>query len=139
MTTRFKGMVPITVIVAYAPTARAPGTEKAAFYDQLKQEARKANNRGLTLIIGDFNARIQKRITEAETSIGNFTFDKESTRPDVQHEMITDNRERFIKYSEQYGVKVMNTFFKKQENNAHPKKTRATQENHNTTDRNTRH
>ena len=65
---KLKGTVEISIIGAYAPTAQATDKQKDQFYNTLDNETRKAKNRGFTLIVGDFNARIQGKMQTAKTA-----------------------------------------------------------------------
>eukprot|EP00975_Prorocentrum_lima_P069467 12926573-Prorocentrum_lima.AAC.1 len=64
----FRSSAPLTVIVAYAPTATRSDVEKDSFYDALDTIARKWYNVGPTLILSDMNARIQACMEGEETA-----------------------------------------------------------------------
>ena len=71
---KMRGVVPITIIGVYAPTAMASWEKKQEFYKTLKLETKKAKNNGATFVMGDFNARLQCRLADSEECIGPYTF-----------------------------------------------------------------
>ena len=71
----------------------------------------KHQTKGPTFTLGDFNARIQRKMTEAETPIGPHTFDKHNTR--TQETNVRESREIFVNHCIETDCKIMNTTFEK--------------------------
>ena len=112
---KLRGTVPITVIGVYAPTALATEAKKTMFYKTLKNEARKAKNRGAVFLMGNFNARVQAKISEEENMVGPYTFDRENIRISTQEQNVIDNRENMLEFVANSDSIIASTFFKKQE------------------------
>eukprot|EP00969_Alexandrium_andersonii_P137185 6067847-Alexandrium_andersonii.AAC.1 len=62
-----KGVVPIAVVTAYAPTAMADDGRKDGFYEALGKKLRLLCRKAFVWLGGDFNARVQKRLAEEES------------------------------------------------------------------------
>ena len=93
----------VTVIAVYAPINPSADTSKTdSFYNDLQNTLDKAPNSDMTLIIGDFNARvgIQQHITSRNV-IGPHAVDE-----------INYNGERLIDFCSINNLIVSNTFFK---------------------------
>lgn len=73
-----RGNVLITIIAVYGPPSERSRNEKDEFYDKLTEVYRKDVNVGPVVIAGDFNARVQQRLTEDATGSGNWTCDKQN-------------------------------------------------------------
>ena len=75
-------VMPITFISVYSPTATKNYTleDKQTHYNNVRKTFSKHKANGPTYIMGDFNARVQKKLNASETSIGNHTFDKYGDR-----------------------------------------------------------
>ena len=101
MIIRLRSTVPITIIAIYAPTAPSPTTEKDTFYKILKEEYRKGRTRGIAIIMGDFNVRLQAKFSDEEAGVGPHTFDKYNSQLGKQSPDVTDNRNRFTSFVEQ--------------------------------------
>ena len=112
MVVKLKGTVQITIIIAYAPTADKSSTEKHKFYKELQEEYKKAKSAGFAMTIGDFNARIQTKLTKEEECVGPHTLDKENTRIARQPKGIIDNRHN-LKFCHRNNSILANTFFYK--------------------------
>eukprot|EP00975_Prorocentrum_lima_P011465 2438417-Prorocentrum_lima.AAC.1 len=108
-----RSIVPITIICTYAPTAQRTDTEKDKFYDQLYELSNKWMKKGPTLILGDFNARLQTRLEDEETAIGPYQFDQVNLTLHRQTPEVMDNRQRFMDYVSSLDLRVMNTWFQK--------------------------
>eukprot|EP00975_Prorocentrum_lima_P000250 51875-Prorocentrum_lima.AAC.1 len=74
-----KSSVLITFINIYAPPALRPEEEKEVFYEKLSEVYRTWAPRGPTIIAGDWNARLQARLTEEEQYLGIHFFDRLNT------------------------------------------------------------
>ena len=111
----FKGAIPISIITAYAPTAAATDQLKEHFYNKLTQATKKSKSKGFVMVLGDFNARVQTKLSEYETMVGPYTFDKNNTRIEQQHHSVIDNQENLLAYAANTEQRLMNTFFYKQE------------------------
>ena len=92
MTVKLKGTLPITIIICYATTAPAETNEKDNFYKTLHNEMRKAKNSGFVTCIGDFNARIQTKLNEEESCIGQHTFNKTEINIGNKSEGVQSNK-----------------------------------------------
>ena len=57
---KLKGVVLLTFLGAYAPTALATDATKQSFYKTMREQICKEKNKGLLALNGDFNARILK-------------------------------------------------------------------------------
>ena len=105
--------LPITIISIYAPTAEHPEEEKDLFYKLVQETYQEHKSRGPTLIIGDFNARLQCKACEAETCIGEHTFDKANTSLEYQTPDVHDSRTKLVNFCMSNDCAVMNTMFEK--------------------------
>ena len=65
------------------------------------------------MVLCDFNARVQKQMSEHEHMIGAHTFDPDTVRLADQSQSVVDNRENFLTYANRTAQVVMNTCFKK--------------------------
>ena len=52
----------------YAPTAATEQSEHEDFYEQIEATLRKASNRSMTIIMGDFNAEVEEGQKVRKTS-----------------------------------------------------------------------
>jgi hypothetical protein len=66
---------------------------------------------GFVIIIGDFNARIQTKLTEEEDCIGNYTFNADHVRINTQTEDTIDNRDRLIGFATGIKGRIANICF----------------------------
>ena len=101
MTITLGHIMPITFINNYSPTATNYTIEnKTEHYDNLKRTFQKHKSKGPTYIMGDFNARVQKKLNEQERCVGEHTFDKHRDR--IGERAIDyptrENREMFIHF-----------------------------------------
>ena len=113
MTITLKATIPITIIAVYAPTAQQPSLNKIQFYDTIKTIFNKYKSKHIVHIVGDFNARIQIKTAEAETCIGEHTFNKENITLDKQDEQMEESRQLFIELCISTNTLTMNTQFQK--------------------------
>lgn len=78
----------------------------------LAKEYRKEKSKGYTLILGDFNARIQGKLHDEDTCSGQHTFDLECTDMDMLPDVILDSRQRLVDFAESRNSVISDTFFK---------------------------
>lgn len=104
---------PVKIINAYAPTAEALPEDKDTFYDALTDITGRHLQHKKTIILGDFNARVHKRVDESEEGIGMHTFAREDPRLNTQSEEAADNRHRFIGYLQAFELLALNTHYRK--------------------------
>ena len=71
--------MPIRVFSAYAPTAQAKDQVKTQFYRTLTNAVRRQQGKYMTLTLGDFNARVQAKLSDDEEGIGIHTFENNNT------------------------------------------------------------
>ena len=106
----------MTLICAYAPQAERDEDFKEKFYDQLQSVYKKYESGGPTLIMADFNARVQTATSEEEaTVIGQHTFLKRDADPWNERETVQQNRQMFMEMCLGNQLKVANTCYRKQE------------------------
>ena len=105
--------IPITIIVAYAPTAEGQDYEKNIFYQQVNTYTKKYAEKGIVYVMGDFNARIQTKQDDSESPIGPHTFDANRNKLDGQSEGAAENRSKFLAYCLNNKLNIANTFFQK--------------------------
>ena len=97
-------------ISAYAPHSGKHYDERQAFYHELGEFIARTTAHGPKFVLGDFNARIYRRLSGEEELIGNGVFtNSEATIPDKA------NRHLLVEMCESQGLAVANTFF----NNLH--------------------
>ena len=113
MTMTIMQTVPLNIINGYAPHAERPDEEKDMFYESLAGEVERLRGKGVLVILGDFNARVQRSVGEEEECIGPFTFDRENTRLEQMGEEATDNRQRLLALCGEHDLMVANTWFQK--------------------------
>ena len=85
--------------------------EKA--YENLDKLINNHKKSGPVIVTGDFNARIQRKIAENETCIGNHTLDRENTNIESLKPEIIENRNLLVKLCQEQDFKIINTFFPK--------------------------
>jgi len=90
--------LPITFIGVYAPPSERTKKEKEEFYKVLKKEWQKHKAKGPTYILGDFNARVQKKLSINEYGIGNHTFNPTNITLENTTDEVLDNRKHFIDF-----------------------------------------
>eukprot|EP00975_Prorocentrum_lima_P062876 12888071-Prorocentrum_lima.AAC.1 len=69
--------------------------------------------RGPTVMAGDWNARLQARLTEEDQYLGKHFFDRHNTTLDRQVEGTQQNREKLLHLCIDFNLRVCNTTFKK--------------------------
>ena len=52
----------MTVVQCYAPSNDALDDQKAEFYDQLQSVLNRQSNKGITLLMGDLNAKDMRKL-----------------------------------------------------------------------------
>jgi endonuclease/exonuclease/phosphatase family metal-dependent hydrolase len=111
---KLRHAAPISIIAVYIPQAFIAEEEKEAVYKVLTEHTRKSVHKGPCYVTGDFNARIQARIsTDEEAVIGPHTFDKHNADPLSRSDEVVQNRQLFIDYLTNNRMKAMNTYFQK--------------------------
>ena len=93
--------VKVTVVQAYAPTEEAEEADKDTFYDQLQEELNAVPRHDMLLLIGDYNAQLDRERTGFETTIG----------PHGSSNRTNDNGERLRSFCATNNLCVGNTFF----------------------------
>ncbi len=86
MVMRSWGRPQISVIAAYAPTAQSEEEHKDRFWTTIKQIIKEEHARGLAILFGDLNARIQAMRAAEEHHIGQHEFDQRKTTLHLQSE-----------------------------------------------------
>ena len=98
--------VPLLIVSVYAPTAATAYEEKTRFYNDLGEILRE-NGGALTIILGDFNAKILENPGLPE-NIGLNIF--QSDMPLEHHSLETlENRDLFLDFLVQHGLVALNT------------------------------
>ena len=114
---RLRHAAPITLIAIYIPQAMRPEEEKTDMYKLITKQMKKYTHKGPTYTLGDFNARVQTRLSPAdEQSIGPHTFDHRNADPLGRSEEVICSRQLFIDFCTENQLKAMNTYFQKQDN-----------------------
>ena len=90
----------LTTFQVYSPTSTSSTEDIEGFYDDLRSLI-KDERSDFNIIMGDMNSKVGKAETN-ESSIGNFTFGERNERG-----------ERLVNFAEYEGLKIVNTFFKK--------------------------
>ena len=108
---------PLTFICNYSrPATKTSTTEqKRAHYAELVKIQRRKQSEGPTYTIGDFNARIQKKLSPLEKPVGPFTFDKNNDTMNrrTPEDLAKENRSLLIGHCIQMDCQIANTFFEK--------------------------
>ena len=78
-----------------------------------KQSTTNTKNKHITHITGDFNARIQTKLSAEETCIGPHTFNKENITIETQGDKIEESRNLLIDLCQTIDATKMNTQFQK--------------------------
>ena len=90
-----------TIIQVHAPTMEAD-KKKDYFYKILQNIIDEVQRHDIKLLMGDFNAQIDKSLQGMESTIG----------PHVSGNITNDNRERFTLFCSLNDISIGNTFFK---------------------------
>ena len=115
MVMRFWGRPQISVVGVYGPTAQAKEADKRKFWKELKRIVKEEDVRGLALVLGDMNARIQTAQEGEEEYIGGHTCDRGNTTLHLQSEEVLDNRAHFVDMLVEMEHIAINTMFDKDE------------------------
>ena len=95
----------MTVVSAYAPTAKAPLGVKAKFFDELQDALDRVASGDILVVLGDFNARVGKR--EGESDVWR------EVRGTHGVGSCNGAGERFLEFCAVNGHTIMNTWFEK--------------------------
>jgi hypothetical protein len=96
MTVSFKGNPVTTIIIAYAPTENGSTTEKDALYQDLHTSTVSIPLHSITIVAGDFNARIGKDSHLSNPrAVGRYTY----------HDKTNNNGNRLVEYCEACGMR----------------------------------
>ena len=107
-------VTPITLVCTYIPQAMRPAEEKEQTYKHLARHYKLHKNEGPTYILGDMNARVQKRLNRSEsTVIGEHTFEPHSADPMGRSDQVIENRQMLIDFCMDHQLILANTLFKK--------------------------
>ena len=90
----------ITIIQVYAPTEASSQEELDEFYEVLDDTLNNHQSQ-MNFVIGDFNAKVGKKLHQDEEAIGNFGWGKRNNAG-----------QRLVQFAEGQKLKVANTFFK---------------------------
>ena len=114
---------PLTIICNYSrPATKTSTTEqKKTHYEKLAKIQGRKQSEGPTYTIGDFNARIQRKLSTLEKPVGPFTFDKNNDNMDrrTPEDLVRENRSLLIGHCIQMECQIANTFFEKPEHKKH--------------------
>lgn len=91
----------IKIIQAYAPTSTSEEEEIEVFYDNLN-EALNVCPSHYTLLIGDLNAKIGKKLDKSENPLGKYGYGERNERGS-----------RLLNFLQEHGLYSMNSFFDK--------------------------
>lgn len=89
----------VNVIQVYAPTADKSDQEIETFYEELREALQTTKNHELTIILGDFNAKVGQG--EVENCVGKFGLGQRNERGD-----------RLVEFCQTENLIITNTFFK---------------------------
>ena len=95
-----------TVVQVYAPTADSTEEDVESFYEDLQGAIQNIPDRDLTIVMGDFNAKVGREWREWEGVIGKFGYGEENERG-----------ERLLNFCLNNRLKVMNTAFYQRKGN----------------------
>ena len=101
----------LTIINVYAPQSLRPIEEKINFYEEVEREHDDRRRTSTTMIIGDFNARLQARCPGEESYIGEFVFGRGKEYIATQHPRTTENRELFMEYCQENKLTIPSAQF----------------------------
>ena len=113
----FRGTVPLQILSVYAPTAMASEENKEQFYDEVTKRIKKSSKQGITLIMGDLNARIQAQLHDDEEGVGPHTFDASNTTLTTQSDEVVHSRQMLIDLLSEQKRVLANTLFPQNERN----------------------
>jgi len=105
----------LTVICAYIPQSGRPEDEPSSTFDELSRAVSQASHRGITIVLGDFNARLHGRLRGESDILGPEIFGSGVGRllaPD-RGEAPSSNRDMLMALCAEHGLRVMNTWFRK--------------------------
>ena len=73
--------MPMNIVQVYAPTATSTDSEIEAFYDDVKTAINKCKSRDITMVIGDWNAKVSNK--ESCSAVGPFGLDERNEVTDL--------------------------------------------------------
>ena len=110
----------LTVISAYAPHSLRPEEERVAFMEELTAAVERSQKKGITLVLGDLNARLHGRLRGEDTVLGpnlygwGAQYVIEALRDrERRHNTEKTNRELLMEMCMTQGLRVANTWFRK--------------------------
>ena len=95
-----------SVVQVYAPTSDSTEEDIEEFYTELQEVVQNIPDRDLTIVMGDFNAKVGRDWREWEGVIGKFGYGEENERG-----------ERLLNFCLNNRLKVMNTVFQQRKGN----------------------
>lgn len=95
-----------TIIQVYSPTEQSDTESIDSFYLELNKTIQDHAHKNL-VVMGDFNGQIGERQPEEDAVLG----------PYVQKKTRSRNGEKLVNFAQENSLKVLNTMFKKKENN----------------------
>ena len=116
MALQLRGNPGLRIMGAYAPTAQHEAEEKQEFYTKLKQ-ASSGRGYNVKLVMGDFNARVQVAHEAEDRIVGKETFCNDVDTVAEQTEEVAESRAQFLGYAQEERMVLMNTQFRKAEEN----------------------
>ena len=102
----------LKVIAAYAPHAVRPAEEKGAFYEELSVAFSTGGKGGMTIVCGDFNARLGRPVNGEESRIiGKYGYAERDLADEALE--VQENREMLMQFCKLNKLVAANTHFEK--------------------------
>ena len=107
----------LSLVSVYVPQSRREEEERTDFADELGKVIDRCQRKGAALILGDFNARIHARLRGEDAILGPHIYGAgvEKLQSGVWDQGGRTNRDLLMEICAAQDLKVMNTWFKKEE------------------------
>ena len=95
----------------YIPQADRSLESKEEIYNQPKEITTRKRNKEIVYTLGDFHARVQRKVAETETCICPHTSNQHNTHIETMTEHTETNRAMFVEHCVECEDAAMNTMF----------------------------
>lgn len=106
-----RGTVPLLMLLVHAPTAMAVEEKNEPFYQASTTKLETCSKRGITLIVGDLNARIQVQLCDDEEGVRPHAYDASNTTLAARSNEVVQSRHMLVDLLSEQQLLLANTNF----------------------------